>query len=123
MSHIVMIRTEIRDRAAIEAACRRLRLKPPVNGTTRLFSTETTGLLVELPGWRYPVVCLLKTGELKYDNYEGRWGDKKELGRLLQAYAVELAKTEAVRKGHRVHENTLSSGDIRLTVELKGGVL
>lgn len=121
MSHVVVIRTEIRDRAAIEAACRRLCLKMPENGTTRLFSTEVSGLLVELPGWRYPVVCQLRTGELKYDNYEGRWGDEKELGKLLQAYAVELAKSEALRKGHQVHERALSNGDIRLTVELKGG--
>jgi len=121
MSHVVVIQTEIRDRAAIEAACRRLRLKTPVNGTTRLFSTDVTGLIVELPDWRYPVVALLKTGELKYDNYEGRWGDEKELGKLLQAYAVELAKAEALRKGHLVHERALSNGDIRVTVELNGG--
>jgi hypothetical protein len=60
MSHIVQIQTEIRDPAALAAACRRLELPQPVQRTVRLFSAEAPGLAVELPGWRYPVVCHLE---------------------------------------------------------------
>ena len=62
MSHIVTITTEVRDPAAIAAACRRLGLPEPVQGTARLFEGEATGLLVTLPGWLYPCVCNPATG-------------------------------------------------------------
>ena len=32
---------------------------------------KPTGDIVELPNWTYPVVCLLETGEVKYDSYKG----------------------------------------------------
>ena len=56
MSHVVQIQTQVRDPQAIEAACERLGLGRPVAGTAKLFSSEATGLAVQLPGWRYPVV-------------------------------------------------------------------
>jgi hypothetical protein len=37
MSHIVQIQTEVRDAAAIVAACRRIGLAEPTAGTARLF--------------------------------------------------------------------------------------
>ena len=40
MSHIVQIQTEIRDAAAIRAACNRLRLPEPVFGEVKLFSSS-----------------------------------------------------------------------------------
>ncbi len=73
MSHIVQIQTQVRDPVAVANACQRLSLPSPVQRTVQLFSRQETGLAVELPGWRYPVVCQLATGELRYDNYEGRW--------------------------------------------------
>ena len=76
MSHVVTITTEIRDAAAVRAACDRLRLPEPVHGRHRLFSGEVVGLAVELSDWRYPVVCDLSTGQAQYDNYEGRWGPR-----------------------------------------------
>ena len=63
MSHIVTVKTEIRDTAAVAAACRRLGLSQPSRGTTRLFSGEATGLIVQLPDWRYPIVCNTADGE------------------------------------------------------------
>ena len=121
MSHIVTIKTEIRDAAAVQAACRRLGLPAPEQGTVKLFSGEATGLAVQLPDWQYPVVAELSTGTLKYDNFGGRWGDQKELDRLMQAYAVERAKLEARRRGHSTTEQTLADGSIKLTVQVAGG--
>ncbi len=121
MSHIVTIQTQVRDPAAIAAACERLKLPQPVQGTFRLFTTEATGLGVELPGWRFPVVCQTDTGELKYDNFSGRWGDPRHLDGWIQSYAVEKAKLEARRKGHTVTEQPLADGSIKLTVQVGGG--
>ncbi|NLE37648.1 MAG: DUF1257 domain-containing protein [Pirellulaceae bacterium] len=121
MSHIVTIRTEIRDAAAVRAACRRLKLPAPVDGTHRLFAGEATGLGVQLPAWRFPVVCELRTGQVQMDNYNGRWGDPAEFDRFKQAYAVERAKNEARRHGHAVRETTLPDGSIKVTIGLAGG--
>ena len=115
MSHIVTIKTKIRDANAVRSACSRLHLPSPVRGEHRLFGGQATGLGVQLPGWRYPLVCQLNTGELRYDNYNGRWGEESELKKFRQAYATEVAKHKARQQGFRVSEQQLSDGTIRLT--------
>jgi hypothetical protein len=69
LSHIVEIKTEVRDEAAVKAACVRLQIPNPEHKTVRLFSATATGLCVQLRGWSYPVVCNLQTGQVQYDNY------------------------------------------------------
>jgi hypothetical protein len=120
VSHIVEIKTEVRDEAAVKAACVRLQIPTPEHKTVRLFSTTATGLCVQLHGWSYPVVCNLGTGALQYDNYNGHWGEQKHLNSFLQGYAVEKAKLEARRKGHSVTETSLQDGSIRVTVKVGG---
>ena len=122
MSHIVSIETEIRDAAAIKAACQRLRLEAPVFGEAKLFSGTKTGWQVKLPDWRYPVVCDVATGKIDFDNYGGRWGKQQELDRMLQSYAVEKTKIEARKKGHSVTESQLTDGAIKLTISVGGGI-
>ena len=121
MSHIVVVKTEVRDAAAVRAACQRLRLPAPTEGTHKLFSTNSaTGLGVQLPKWRYPAVCDVATGQVHYDNFQGRWGDQKHLDAFLQGYAVEKAKAEARRRGHQVTESQLADGSVKLTVSVGG---
>jgi len=120
MSHIVEIKTQVKDVAAVQAACRRLQLPEPQEKTVTVFSTEVTGLAVELPDWVYPVVCNTTTGELKYDNYNGRWGAPSHLDQFLQAYAVEKAKLEARRQGYSVSEQPLADGSIRVQIAVAG---
>jgi len=120
LSHIVTIETQVRDAAAVRSACQRLGLAAPEQGRAQLFSGEAAGLLVRLPEWQYPVVCDLQTGAVKYDNFEGRWGEQKHLDALLQMYAVEKAKIEARRRGHVCTEQRLSDGSIKLTVNVGG---
>ncbi len=117
MSHIVSIKTQLRDPTAIAAACQRLNLTAPVHGTAQLYSGEATGLLVQLPGWQYPVVIDTASGSIQFDNYEGSWGEIGKLHNFLQAYAVEKAKLEARRRGHTVTETQLQDGSIRLQIQ------
>ena len=121
MSHVVTIQTQVRDPVAVTAACARLGLAAPIRGVTKLFSQSVEGLAVQLPGWRYPVVCDTAAGNVRFDNFEGRWGDRRELDRFLQSYAVEVAKIEARRKGHSVTEQALPDGSIKLTISVAGG--
>jgi hypothetical protein len=85
----VTVKTEVRDFAAVSAACRRLQLPPPIAGTAQLFSGEVSGLIVRLPDWAYPAVIDTTTGQVQFDNFNGAWGDHAQLDRFLQIYAVE----------------------------------
>ena len=62
----------------------------------------------------------LAAGTVRYDTYEGRWGEPAQLGRFLQAYALEKATLEARRRGHSVSERRLADGSVRLTVAVGG---
>jgi len=116
MSHIVTVRSQIKDFAAVEAACRRLGIAQPTHGKATLYSGQVEGLIVSLPGWTYPVVINTTTGEVKYDNYEGAWGEQRHLDAFLQMYSVEKAKLEARAQGYTVSEQTLQNGSIRLQI-------
>ena len=116
MSHIVTVNSLIRDPSAIAAACQRLGLPAVVQGTAKLFSSEVTGLLVQLPDWHYPVVIDTHTGVIRYDNYNEEWGEKRHLDRFIQMYAVEMAKLEARKKGYTYSEELLRDGSIKLQI-------
>ena len=120
MSHVVQIQTEVRDPAAIRAACSRLSLPEPVLGEVKLFSYSAVGWAVRLPEWRYPVVCDVEAGKIAYDSFDGRWGAQSQLDRFLQRYSVEKARIEARRKGHSVTEQSLADGSIKVTVHIGG---
>ena len=121
MSHIVTIATKLRDPIAVSAACGRLGLAAPQQGTFKLFAgQEVTGWGVRLPGWRYAVVCETTTGTVKFDNYSGSWGEQQQLDRFMQAYAIEAAKLAARRRGHSVVEQPLADGSIKLTIQVAG---
>lgn len=120
MSHIVTITTEIRDPVALRSSCRRLELDEPVHQTVKLFSAEATGYCVQLPRWRYPIVCDTNSGTVHFDNYGGHWGEQSHLDRLLQRYAVEKSVLESRKQGYSVTEQSLANGSIKLTVHVGG---
>lgn len=121
MSHLVEIQTQVRDPVAVRAACQRLGLAEPVAGTHQLFAgQEATGLAVQLPGWRYPLICDTASGQLRFDVFNGHWGNLSELEKFIQRYAAEKTLLEARRQGHAVTEQRLSDGSLRLTIQLAG---
>ena len=120
MSHIVTVKTEVRDQAAVAAACRRLSLPEPVQGTAHLYSGKLSGLVVNLPDWLYPVVIDTATGNIKYDNFEGCWGDEQHLHRFVQAYVVEQSRIEARKKNFVTSEQSLADGSIVVEIEVGG---
>ena len=116
MSHLVTIKTEIRDAEAVAAACRRLQLPVPVQGVEKLYSGESHGLLVQLPDWRYRLAINLQEGSVQFDNFGGAWGKQEALDHFVQMYAVEKAALEARKMGHTFTEQTLADGSIKLTI-------
>jgi hypothetical protein len=117
----VTVKSEVRDAAAVRAACQRLALPQPVQGKTQLFSGEVEGLAVQLPDWIYPIACDIASGQVKYDNFQGRWGADVELNKFLQAYAVEKCRIEARKRGNICTEQTLADGSVKLTIQVQGG--
>jgi hypothetical protein len=120
LSHIVTVKTEVRDHAAVAAACRRLALPEPVQGTAELYSGQASGLLVHLPDWLYPIVIDSASGTIRHDNYGGTWGDEQHLHRLLQAYTVERTRIEARKKSYVTTEQSLADGSILVEIEVGG---
>jgi hypothetical protein len=116
LSHIVTLQSKLRDVTAIAAACQRLSLAAPVRGTAKLFSSEVSGIIVQFPKWEFPAVIDIESGTVQFDNYEGKWGDPKELDKFIQIYTVEKTKIEARRKGHAVSEQLLQDGSIRVQI-------
>lgn len=120
MSHVVQIKTEIRDFNAVKQACQRLQLERPVHGTFQLYSSAETGCGVQLRDWKYPVVCKLDSGEIRYDNYNGRWGHTQRLDEFVQRYSVEKSKLEARKQGFTAAESLLEDGSIKVTINAGG---
>jgi hypothetical protein len=118
MSHVVTVQTQIRDLAVLQAACRRLQLAEPQQATAKLFSSEATGQVLQLPGWRYPVIFDLAQGHVNFDNYGGRWGKQRQLDAVFQAYAAEQVTLQARRQGHSICEQALDDGSIKLTIQV-----
>ncbi len=120
MSHVVTIETKLKDPAAIQAACARLKLPEPQTETVKFFDgAEHTGIAVRPTGFVYPLL-IEESGAVRCDTYEGRWGDDGFVNRLKQAYAVEAAKLQAQQRGHRITESPLPDGGIKLTAGAAG---
>jgi hypothetical protein len=116
MSHIATVKTRISDRAAVAAACQRLGMAAPTEGTAQLYSGEATGCVVRLEGWKYPIVIDTAAGTIKYDNFEGHWGAQEKLDQFLRCYAVEKVKLEARKKGFSLSEQALQDGSVKIQI-------
>lgn len=113
MSHMVKVKTQMRNKAVQAAACKRLKLKAPVQGSHSFMDGKTAkGSVIQLSGWQYPIV-IEESGECRFDNYNGRWGKIEELNKLKQAYAVESVLSVAAGR-YRVNEIPQANGGVKL---------
>ena len=145
MSHIVTIEPELYDPAAIRAACKRVgwelvegrqtfRWYGRYVGDYRVWEKRLRDLGIEpedygkcdhairVPGAKYEIGLVRRGDQLipLWDTYRpgglGQVTAENGMNGFLQAYAIEKAKLEARRKGHRVTERKQPNGDIKLTV-------
>ncbi len=70
-----------------------------------LYKTVEYGYPVYLPSWKYPVV-ITEEGQIRYDNYNGMFGDQEYLDTLLQTYLEKKItkdiKTQAELSGYNI---------------------
>ena len=124
MSHKVTLSLSIKDKACLKRACNALKITfQEGSHTVRQFTTYTpTEFSVQLPGWNYPVAINLQSGEVVFDNYNGSWGDIKQLHRLAQEYALQVAESEAsvqdlLMRGYVATRVSHANGQIDLVIE------
>ena len=86
----------------------------PCSGHDKAVQRRSDRLAGPVPGWQYPAVIDTLTGEIRYDNYGGKWGDQSQIDHFLQIYAVERTKIEARKKGLQFSEQTLQDGSIKV---------
>ena len=114
MSHTLTVKAKFLDPHAAEMAAREMGCEF-LRGEIKLFDgTKVNGVGVKLPGWKYPVAINTATGEAKYDNYNGRWGEQSQLDKFTQLYATNKLTIEAKRKGWLVQRKTLANGSHEL---------
>lgn len=136
MSHITQIQVEVRDLAALKAACTRLGWEWREGQTrykwygrwvgdtalpegVRMEDLGKCTHAIRVPGASYEV-GVLQQGDrysLLYDFYgpgglESKLGPNAEV--LVQAYAVEAARAEAQRQGWSVFEEECEDGSVKL---------
>ena len=125
MSHFTTIQTQIRDIAALRAACRELGFTVQENAVARGYgeNRHKGEYVIRLKG---PYDIALNRQQDGTFGLTTDWWDghvEKEVGtnygRLLQLYGVHKARIEAQRKGYTVRRQSLADGSIKLVI---GGV-
>ena len=120
MSHIVTIKTEVRDppgrRGRMPAA------RPARADRRRRCALQRRGRWAARDAPRLALPGRLRHRQRRacYDNYGGSWGLQEHLDRFLQRYAVEKAGIEARKRGHSVVEQVLVDGSIKVTINIGG---
>ena len=122
MSHFTEIQTQIKDIAALRAACTELELEVLQNAEARGYGSNRTrgDFVIRLKG-PYDV-ALQRQADGNYrlvaDLWRGHVENElgKDFGRLKQLYGVHKATLEARRKGLTVRRQSLGNGTIRLAL-------
>ena len=125
MSHFATIETQIRDIAALKAACAELGLKVKENAVARGYgaNTQKGDYVIHLKGPYDIAVNKMPDGTfgMTTDWWSGHV--EKEVGphfgRLLQLYGIHKVQIEARKKGYSTRRQTLNDGSIKLVI---GGV-
>ena len=122
MSHFTDIKTQIKDLAALKAACAELGLTVEENAEARGFADNRIHAehVIRLHGPydvalnRQPDGTYAVTADLWNGYVEQELG--KDFGRLKQLYGVHKTMLEARRKGLTVRRTTAPNGSIRLAL-------
>jgi len=105
MSHTLKIKVEIKDEQALIASAQKIGATILGDGSHRLYGGVVNGFGVQLPGWTYPTVVNLQTGELSYDNYNGAWGNQGVLDGLIHEYSTEVVAQALSAQGISYYRN------------------
>lgn len=129
MSHIQTIEVNITDLQALKNACKRLGLEWKQGQKTFKWyqpRPEPCDHAISVPGATYEIGVLKNADRkgftLQVDYYDRKVTEKiGQLGGLFkQAYALETAKSAAIRKGYSVKEHKINEHQIELRISVGG---
>jgi hypothetical protein len=121
MSHTVILEIKFKSRKALEKACKRVGVEILGERDVSFYGSTHHGLAIQLPGWRYPIV-VEGGGKVAYDNYDGQWGDTKELNKLSAYYLAEETKETLEGTQYLVQEIETEEGlELVITDSWAGG--
>ena len=90
MSHCTTIDVKMKDINILRKVCKKLNLEMKENSKFRFYDGRTEhGTKINLPNWNYPII-IKNNGEVIFDNFEGTWGDIKEL-KIIKNKLVKTA--------------------------------
>jgi hypothetical protein len=126
MSHIQTIEVEITDLQALKSACKRLNLEWKQDQKTFKWyqGQSKCDHAIKVPAATYEIGVLKNADRkgftLQVDYYDRKVTEKiGQLGGLFkQAYALEKAKLEAIRKGYSVKEHKINERQIELRISV-----
>lgn len=98
MSHTIKVKVVLKDKKVLGISIIELQGTVLGDGTHRLYQGEEIGFGFTLPEWNFPPV-LKESGELTFDDYHGSWGDRNDITRLTERYAIQAAKSAADAQG------------------------
>lgn len=104
ISHTTTVDIKFKNKEAVVKAATLLNATILGEGTHRLFSSNETGLALKLPSWHYPMV-IHQDGTVAFDNYNGAWGNIKDLDRFKELYATEAVKAQCDVEGWYYEQN------------------
>lgn len=107
-SHTARVAVEFRDGDTLRGAVLAMGGTWIGQGCHQLFEGSEIGQGFTLPGWKFPLVAGLD-GNLKFDDYKGRWGNVKDIEKLKAAYAVASVEQAAMINGWQC-ERTAEGG-------------
>lgn len=133
MSHMSVVGIVIHDISSLERACRVLGLtlrRDRKEATYYNHKKKRCFAVVEVPGTAFEVAVQKNpdgTYSLEADFYgqEGKILEKicgKNLGKILQIYAIERAKVRARQQGYSYHETKMADGSVKLVLKRKAKV-
>lgn len=124
MSHIVTVKTQFKDGEILLNTLKKFNVcisSGERHSVTMFGSTVEADISFKLPGWRYPVAVDLKTGEVKFDNYGGSWGQIEEFDKVHQQYTLDVAEAtqdvqQLIAQGWQTTQETQPNGDVHLVL-------
>jgi hypothetical protein len=128
MSHIQTIEVNITDLVTLKSACKRLGIEFMQDQKTFRWyqGASECAHAIKVPGANYEI-GVLKNGDrkgftLQVDYYDRKVTEKiGQLGGLFkQAYTLEKAKAEAIKKGYMVKEHRINDQQIELRIAIGG---
>jgi hypothetical protein len=117
MSHRTEVDAEFLDKDMVKKTCEELGVEFIDEKKVKLFEgTFPCEYSIRLKGWSY-AVGIQENGKALFDNYNGGWGDEKDLDSFRQRYTENVTLHHAAQAGYRVLHREMNNGTLRIEIQ------